>query len=199
MEAEIAFANMYETINVSTDLVKFIAQKVLEKNYEEILFLNKFHDENLEQKIIKLIKEDFEIIEYDKAIQILKNSCHNFSYEVSNRCDLKSEHYNYLMNKYIKRPFYLTNYPKEFKPFYIKETKNENVLSADLYFPNLGDVIGVSEKEENYETLKKKIKETNINDANVRIYFNFIRTTYVIHISKKDPKFEVLSYHKTFP
>ena len=181
MEAEIAFANMYETINVSTDLVKFIAQKVLEKNYEEILFLNKFHDENLEQKIIKLIKEDFEIIEYDKAIQILKNSCHNFSYEVSNRCDLKSEHYNYLMNKYIKKPFYLTNYPKEFKPFYIKETKNENVLSADLYFPNLGDVIGVSEKEENYETLKKKIKELGMPEEEYNWYLDLRKYGSVPH------------------
>lgn len=160
-EPEMAFADLNDSIQIVNDLVNYTINKIIEKCPNELEFFNKYYDKTLIDKLDNCINLNFDIIEYKDAIEILKQVKEKFEFPVCYEDGLKNEHIRFLTDVYFKKPFYIENYPKNMKPFYVK-TSNNLALSADLFFPGIGDIIGACQKEDDYDILYQKIKELNM-------------------------------------
>lgn len=181
-EPEIAFADLEETKDVANDLIKYVFKRILNECLEEIKFFTKYYDNELLDRLMNDVKSDFVNLDYSKAISILQNSGIDFEFPIYWGCDLKNEHVRYLTDVEFKKPVYIINYPKELKPFYIKTNKDgKTVASADLYFPGIGDIIGVCQKEDNYELLNQRIKELNMTEEDYYWYLDLRKYGTVPH------------------
>jgi asparaginyl-tRNA synthetase len=181
IEPEVAFNEIADNMDLAEDMLKYMVQHVLDNCIDDLNFLdkrlaeeekNKPQAERSEMGLIERLKfvlnNRFERIDYTEAIDILKNSNHNrkgkFQYPVERwGIDLQSEHERYLVEKHYKKPVILTNYPKEIKAFYMKQNDDgKTVRAMDVLFPQIGEVIGGSQREEIYEKLLARINEMNI-------------------------------------
>ena len=164
VEPEIAFAELPEVIETAEDMIKTVIGEILEKCPEEIKFFDEHFEKGLTQKLTDLISNDFGEVTYTEAIDILKKSGEDFAYPVEWGADLQTEHERYISEKVFKKAVFVTNYPKEIKSFYMKQNADgKTVAAVDLLVPGVGEIIGGSEREADYDKLVSAMKERNMN------------------------------------
>ena len=160
IEPEMAFYELEDDMDLAEDFLKYLIRYALDNCMEDLEFLNKMYDDELIERLRMVVSEDFVRLNYTEGIEILKNSGQKFEFPVDWGCDLQSEHERYLVEKHFKRPVILINYPKDIKAFYMKQNDDgKTVRAMDVLFPKIGEIIGGSEREADYEKLDRRIKE----------------------------------------
>ncbi len=163
VEPEIAFYELEDNMELAEDFIKFLVRYALDNCRDDIEFLCKMFDEELIERLNFVLDNDFVRLDYTEGIDILMNSGQKFEFPVSWGLDLQSEHERYLVEKHFKKPVILINYPKEIKAFYMKQNADgKTVRAMDVLFPKIGEIIGGSQREENYEKLAARIAEMGI-------------------------------------
>lgn len=163
VEPEICFANLEDDMNLAEDMIKYIFSYVLENCPEEMEFFNNFVDKGLLDRLNNVINSSFARITYTDAIKELEKHNNEFEYKVSWGVDLQTEHERYLCEKIFQKPVFVTNYPMDIKAFYMKQNDDgKTVAATDLLAPGIGEIIGGSQREENYEKLVNRMKELNM-------------------------------------
>jgi len=149
--------------NEALDLINYLIKYLLENCYDDLEFLNNMYDKELLDRLNHVLDTPFERLTYTDAIDILKNSNQNFEFPVYWGVDLQSEHERYLVEKYFNKPVILTDYPKEIKAFYMKLNDDDKTVKAmDVLVPRVGEIIGGSQREDNYNKLFKRIQENHV-------------------------------------
>ena len=166
IEPEVAFNDINDNMDLAEDFIKYCVNWALENCQDDLQFLNKMIDKTLIDRLNFVVKHDFVRLTYTEGIKILEEAIqkgHKFEFPVYWGVDLASEHERYLVEEHFKKPVILTDYPKEIKAFYMKmNDDNKTVRAMDVLFPQIGEIIGGSEREENYDKLLTRIKELNI-------------------------------------
>ena len=163
IEPEICFADLNDDMDLAEDMIKYIFSYVLENCPEEMEFFNKFVDTGLLERLNNVINSDFGRITYTDAIKELEKHNDEFEFKVSWGIDLQTEHERYLAEKIFKKPVFVTDYPKDIKAFYMKQNPDgKTVAATDLLAPGIGEIIGGSQREENYDKLVARMKELNM-------------------------------------
>jgi asparaginyl-tRNA synthetase len=163
VEPEMAFCDLEGDMEVAEEMLKYLAGFVLENCAEDIELFAKFVDKELTDTINNVITSDFERLPYEHAVGILENSNEKFEYEVGYGKDLQSEHERYLTEKHFKKPVIVYNYPREIKPFYMRQNDDGKTVAAmDILVPRIGEIIGGSQREERLDKLEARMKEMNL-------------------------------------
>lgn len=163
VEPEICFADLKDDMDLAEDMIKYIFNYVLENCPEEMEFFNKFIDTGLLDRLNHVISSDFARVTYTEAIAELEKHNDEFEYKVSWGVDLQTEHERYLCEKIYKKPVFVTDYPMDIKAFYMKQNPDgKTVAATDLLVPGIGEIIGGSQREENYDKLLKRMKDLNM-------------------------------------
>lgn len=171
IEPEMAFYDITDNMDLAEDFVKYIIRHVLDHCYDDLEFLQKMYDNELIPRLNFVIENDFERLPYTRAIEILTVSKQKFEFPVSWGIDLQAEHERYLVEQHFKKPVILTDYPKEIKAFYMKQNEDgKTVRAMDVLFPRIGEIIGGSQREENYEKLRERITELGIPEKDMWWY-----------------------------
>ncbi len=173
IEPEIAFADLADDMRLAEDMIKFIINYTLENAPEEMAFFNQFIDKNLLDRLHNVVSNDFGHVTYTEAIEILEKNNDNFDYKVSWGCDLQTEHERYLTEQVFKRPVFVTDYPKEIKSFYMKlNPDGKTVAAMDCLVPGIGEIIGGSQREDDYETLLNRMNELGLKAEDYQFYLD---------------------------
>lgn len=166
IEPEVAFNDINDNMDLAEDFIKYCIRWALDNCKDDIEFLNNMIDKELIERLNFVIKNDFIRLPYTEGIEILEKAVangHKFEFPVFWGCDLASEHERYLVEQHFKCPVILTDYPKEIKAFYMKMNDDgKTVRAMDVLFPKIGEIIGGSEREENYDKLLSRIEELGI-------------------------------------
>ena len=163
VEPEVAFNDINDNMELAEDFIKYCINYALENAADDIEFLAKMYDEELIDRLKFVVNNDFVRLTYTEGVKILEESGHKFEFPVFLGAGLQSEHERYLVEEHFKKPVILTDYPKEIKAFYMKQNEDgKTVRAMDVLFPKIGEIIGGSEREENYEKLAKRIEELGI-------------------------------------
>ncbi len=163
VEPEVAFNDINDNMDLAEDFIKYCVQYALDHCKDDIEFLNKMYDNSLIERLQGVIKERFVRLTYTEGIKILEESGKKFEYPVHWGIDLQSEHERFLVEEHFKRPVILTDYPKEIKAFYMKQNPDgKTVRGMDVLFPQIGEIIGGSEREADYDKLMQAIEERHI-------------------------------------
>ncbi len=172
VEPEVAFNDITDNMDLAEDFIKYLVQYALDNNIDDLQFLNDMFDKTLIERLQSVLKEDFVRLDYTSAIDILLKADKKFDYKVSWGIDLQSEHERYLVENHFKRPVILTDYPKDIKAFYMKQNDDgKTVRAMDVLFPTIGEIIGGSEREADYEKLLKRVQELNMTEQQYWWYF----------------------------
>ena len=173
IEPEIAFADLEDDMMLAESMMKYIIHFVLEHAPEEMNFFNSFVDKGLLDRLHNVVDSDFAHITYTEAIDLLKKHNDKFTYKVEWGCDLQTEHERYLTEEIFKRPVFVTDYPKEIKAFYMKLNEDGKTVAAmDCLVPGIGEIIGGSQREENYDVLVSRMKELGMNTDSYDFYLD---------------------------
>ncbi len=173
IEPEIAFADLEDNMNLAESMLKYVINYVLENAPEEMNFFNSFVDKGLLERLDNVANSDFARVTYTEAISILEKNNDNFDYKVSWGCDLQTEHERYLTEQVYKRPVFVTDYPKDIKAFYMKMNEdNKTVAAVDCLVPGIGEIIGGSQREDDYEKLLARMQEMNLNPEEYGFYLD---------------------------
>lgn len=173
IEPEVAFYDIVDNMDLAEDFIKYLIHYALEHNYDDLEFLNKMIDKELLERLQFVIDNDFVRLTYTEAVDILLQSNKNFEFKVAWGIDLQSEHERYLVEEHFHKPVILINYPKEIKAFYMKQNDDgKTVRAMDVLFPKIGEIIGGSEREENYDKLQQRIRELEIPEKDVWWYLD---------------------------
>ncbi len=166
IEPEVAFNEINENMDLAEDFLKYLIRYALENCQEDLAFLNEMWDKELIERLTFVVKNNFVRLSYTEGIAILENAAANgykFEFPVSWGIDLQSEHERYLVETHFKCPVILTDYPKDIKAFYMKlNNDGKTVRAMDVLFPKIGEIIGGSQREDDYEKLKNRIEEMDI-------------------------------------
>ena len=163
VEPEICFADLADDMDLAEDMIKYIFKYVLDNCPEEMEFFNNFIDKGLLERLNHVINSDFVRISYTDAVKELEKHNDEFEYKVSWGIDLQTEHERYLCEQIFKKPVFVTDYPMDIKAFYMKQNPDgKTVAAADLLVPGIGEIIGGSQREENYDKLLARMKELNM-------------------------------------
>ena len=166
IEPEVAFYDINDNMDLAEDFIKYCVRWALDNCADDLDFLNKMIDKTLLERLHFVVEHDFVRLTYTEGIEILEAAIKNgrkFEFPVYWGCDLASEHERYLVEEHFKRPVILTDYPKEIKAFYMKQNADgKTVRAMDVLFPQIGEIIGGSEREESYEKLTQRIEELHI-------------------------------------
>ncbi|MBQ8565123.1 MAG: asparagine--tRNA ligase [Bacteroidaceae bacterium] len=163
IEPEVAFNDITDNMDLAEDFLKYCINYALENCTDDLNFLCEMYDKELIDRLRFVVDNDFVRLPYTEGIKILENSGEKFEFPVYWGADLQSEHERYLVEKHFKKPVILTDYPKEIKAFYMKLNEdNKTVRAMDVLFPRIGEIIGGSEREADYEKLLGRIEEMNI-------------------------------------
>ena len=163
IEPELAFYDIADNMDLAEEFIKYCIRYALDNAADDIKFLNDMYDNELLDRLNGVLKEDFVRLSYTDGVKILEESGKKFEFPVYWGADLQSEHERYLVEEHFKRPVFLTDYPKEIKAFYMKQNEDgKTVRAMDVLFPKIGEIIGGSEREENYDKLLKRVEELNI-------------------------------------
>lgn len=164
LEPEIAFAELPDVIEEAESMIKYVIRAVLDKCPNEMAFFDAHFEKGIIDRLEDLISHDFGVCDYTEAIKLLKESGEDFQYPVEWGCDLQTEHERYIAEKVFKKAVFVTNYPKEIKSFYMKQNPDgKTVAAVDLLVPGVGEIIGGSEREADYDKLVAAMKERNMN------------------------------------
>ncbi|MBR3645735.1 MAG: asparagine--tRNA ligase [Lachnospiraceae bacterium] len=173
IEPEIAFADLFDDMELAEDMIKYIIKYVLENAPQEMNFFNSFVDKDLLNRLNHVVNSDFGRVTYTDAINILKENNERFEYKVSWGCDLQTEHERYLTEVVFNKPVFVTDYPKEIKAFYMKLNPDQKTVAAmDCLVPGIGEIIGGSQREDDYELLVQRMKELNLNEEDYGFYLD---------------------------
>ena len=173
IEPEMAFCDLDGDLAVMEAMVKHIIRTVLDKCPQEIEFFNSFVDKGLKERLELVASSDFGRISYTEAVEILKKNNDKFDFKVEWGTDLQTEHERYLTEQVFKRPVFVTDYPKEIKAFYMKlNPDGKTVAAMDCLVPGIGEIIGGSQREDNYEILKNRIEELGMNPEDYGFYMD---------------------------
>ena len=163
IEPEICFADLNDDMDLAEDMLKYTFSYVLENCKEEMEFFNNFVDKGLLERLNNVIHSDFARITYTDAIKELEKANDKFEFKVSWGVDLQTEHERYLCEQVFQKPVFVTDYPMDIKAFYMKQNPDgKTVAAADLLAPGIGEIIGGSQREENYDKLISRMKELNM-------------------------------------
>ena len=173
IEPEMAFADLNDNMVVAEGLLKYVIQYVLENAPEEMAFFNQFVDKGLLDRLNNVLHSQFGHITYTEAVKILEEHNDQFDYKVSWGCDLQTEHERYLTEQVFKRPVFVTDYPKEIKAFYMKMNPDgKTVAAVDCLVPGIGEIIGGSQREDDYDTLVARMKELGLKQEDYQFYLD---------------------------
>ncbi len=163
VEPEMAFCDLAGNMDLGEKLIKNTVSHILKKCDEDISLFARFVDKKLNKTLQNIVESDFIRITYDEAIRILKKAKRKFEYPVSGGKDLQSEHECFLTENYFKKPVIIVNYPKTIKPFYMRlNDDNETVAAMDVLVPNIGEIIGGSQREERLSFIEARMEETGL-------------------------------------
>ncbi len=165
IEPEMAFYDVNDNMDLAEEFIKYCINYALEHCKDDIQFLNDHFDKDLIERLKFVVENDFVRLPYTEGIKILEESGQKFEFPVYWGADLASEHERYLVEKHFKRPVMLTDYPKEIKAFYMKLNEDgKTVRGMDVLFPQIGEIIGGSQREENYDVLRERMDELGMCD-----------------------------------
>jgi asparaginyl-tRNA synthetase len=171
IEPEVAFNDITDNMDLAEDFMKYLVRHALENCMEDIGFLSKMYDHELIDRLHFVVNNDFVRLSYTEGIDILEKSGQKFEYPVHWGTDLQAEHERYLVEKHFKRPVILTNYPKEIKSFYMKQNDDgKTVRAMDVLFPKIGEIIGGSEREADYDKLMNRVNELGMSIESIWWY-----------------------------
>ena len=173
IEPEIAFADLNDDMILAESMLKYIIGYVLEHAPEEMQFFNNFVDKGLIERLNHVASSEFARVTYTEAVEILEKHNDKFDYKVSWGADLQTEHERYLTEEVFKRPVFVTDYPKEIKAFYMKlNDDGKTVAAVDCLVPQIGEIIGGSQREDDYGKLLSRIKELGLNEEDYKFYLD---------------------------
>lgn len=173
IEPEIAFADLEDDMMLAESMLKYVINYVLENAPEEMAFFNNFVDKGLLDRLRNVVENDFARVTYTQAIDILSKHNDKFDYKVSWGCDLQTEHERYLTEQIYKRPVFVTDYPKEIKAFYMKlNDDGKTVAAVDCLVPGIGEIIGGSQREDDYDKLLARINELGLSEDDYKFYLD---------------------------
>ena len=182
IEPEMAFADLSDNMDVAESMLKYIIRYVMEKAPEELAFLNQFVDKGLIERLENVANSDFKRITYTQAIQLLEENNSAFEYKAYWGCDLQTEHERYLTETVFGCPVFVTDYPKEIKAFYMKQNPdNKTVAAMDCLVPGIGEIIGGSQREDDYEKLLARMEELGLEKEVYDFYLDLRRYGSVYH------------------
>ena len=182
VEPEICFADLADDMDLAEDMIKYIFKYVLDNCPEEMEFFNNFIDKGLLERLNHVINSDFVRISYTDAVKELEKHNDEFEYKVSWGIDLQTEHERYLCEQIFKKPVFVTDYPMDIKAFYMKQNPDgKTVAAADLLVPGIGEIIGGSQREENYDKLLNRMKELNMPIENYEWYLDLRKYGSCVH------------------
>ena len=173
IEPEIAFADLEDDMMLAESMLKYVINYVLENAPEEMAFFNNFVDKGLLDRLRNVVENDFARVTYTEAIDILSKHNDKFDYKVSWGCDLQTEHERYLTEQIYKRPVFVTDYPKEIKAFYMKlNDDGKTVAAVDCLVPGIREIIGGSQREDDYDKLLARINELGLSEDDYKFYLD---------------------------
>ena len=176
IEPEIAFADLNDNMALAESMLKYIIRYVLEHAPEEMQFFNQFVDKGLLDRLNHVLNSDFGHVTYTEAVEILEKNNDNFDYKVYWGCDLQTEHERYLTEQVFKKPVFVTDYPKEIKAFYMKLNDDGRTVAAmDCLVPGIGEIIGGSEREADFDKLSARMDELGLNKEDYGFYLDLRR------------------------
>ncbi|MBR5657963.1 MAG: asparagine--tRNA ligase, partial [Lachnospiraceae bacterium] len=173
IEPEIAFADLKDDMILAESMLKYIIRYVLENAPEEMAFFNQFVDQGLLERLNHVVNSDFGHVTYTEAVNMLMEHNDQFDYKVFWGCDLQTEHERYLTEQIFKRPVFVTDYPKEIKAFYMKLNDDKKTVAAmDCLVPGIGEIIGGSQREDDYDLLVKRMEECHLKREDYEFYLD---------------------------
>ena len=173
IEPEMAFADLDDNMRLAEGLLKYVIRYVLENAPAEMNFFNQFVDKGLLDRLKNVLESEFAHITYTDAVKILEEHNDQFDYKVSWGCDLQTEHERYLTEQVFKKPVFVTDYPKEIKAFYMKmNPDNKTVAAVDCLVPGIGEIIGGSQREDDYDTLVARMDELGLKKEDYDFYLD---------------------------
>ncbi len=173
IEPEMAFADLNDDMELAEAMLKYIIRFVLEHAPEEMSFFNQFVDKGLLDRLNHVLNSEFAHVTYTEAIELLEKHNTEFDYKVSWGCDLQTEHERYLTEELYKKPVFVTDYPKEIKAFYMKlNPDGKTVAAVDCLVPGIGEIIGGSQREDNYQKLVERMEESGLNKEDYEFYLD---------------------------
>lgn len=173
IEPEMAYCDLEGDMDVAEDMLKYIIKYVLDNAPDEMNFFNQFVDKGLLEKLEHVMNSEFGRVSYTEAVEILEKNNDKFDYKVSWGCDLQTEHERFLTEQVYKKPIFLINYPKDIKAFYMKlNPDGKTVAAMDCLVPGIGEIIGGSQREDNYEILKNRIEELGMRESDYDFYMD---------------------------
>jgi asparaginyl-tRNA synthetase len=182
IEPEIAFADLTDDMQLAEDMIKYLIQYVLDNAAPEMEFFNSFIDKGLLEKLNHILTSDFAHITYTDAVEKLQTHNDKFDYQVSWGSDLQTEHERYLTEEVFKKPVFVTDYPKDIKAFYMKANPDGKTVAAmDCLVPGIGEIIGGSQREDDFDKLSARIAEMHMNAADYEFYLDLRKYGSVRH------------------
>ena len=176
IEPEIAFADLHDDMKLAEDMLQFVIQYVIDHCPEEMEFFNNFVDKGLLERLKNITTNKFGVMTYDEAIVELTKVKEKFEYPVEWGVDLQTEHERYITEQIFKKPVFIINYPKEIKAFYMKlNPDGKTVAAMDCLVPGIGEIIGGSQREDNYEKLLGRMEELKLNPQDYWWYLDLRR------------------------
>ena len=173
IEPEIAFADLDDNMMLAESMLKYVINYVLENAPEEMKFFNSFVDKGLLDRLNNVVSNEFGRVTYTEAIEILAKNNDKFDYKVSWGCDLQTEHERYLTEEIFKRPVFVTDYPKDIKAFYMKLNEDGKTVAAmDCLVPGIGEIIGGSQREDDYDKLRNRMAEMGLPEEDYKFYLD---------------------------
>lgn len=182
VEPEVAFADIDDIIGIATSMIKYITAHVIENCKQELKFFEERFEPGLIAKLTNVAESDFARIDYADAIEVLKKSGKSFVYPVEWGLDLQTEHERYLTDEYFKKPVFVVNYPRKIKSFYMKQNPDgKTVAATDLLVPGVGEIIGCSEREADYDKLLAEITSRGMKLSDYANYLDLRKFGSVPH------------------
>ncbi|KAI4469286.1 aspartyl/lysyl-trna synthetase [Holotrichia oblita] len=173
IEPEMAFYELEDDMELAEDFLKYLIRYALDNCMEDLRFLEKMYDEGLVERLRSVTESSFVRLDYTGAIEILKGSGRKFEFPVEWGSDLQSEHERYLVEQHFKKPVILIDYPKEIKAFYMKlNDDGKTVRAMDVLFPKIGEIIGGSQREDDYDKLVGRMRDFDINEEDMWWYLD---------------------------
>ena len=183
IEPEMAFYDLSKNIELAHEFIKYLVSTLLERCEADLRFLHRrdWAPKGLDDRLGKLSQDSLRIMEYSQAIEVLQASKQKFEFPPEWGCDLQTEHERFLTDKYVKGPVAVVNYPKSIKPFYMKVNDERTVRAMDVLVPGLGEIIGGSQREDCYETLRTRMEASGVEPSEYQWYLDLRQYGTVEH------------------
>ena len=182
IEPEMAFADLSDIMDVEEAMLKYIIRYVLENAPEEMRFFDSFVEKGLIQRLQQILENDFARVTYTEAVEQLMQHNDQFENKVEWGCDLQTEHERYLTEKLYKKPVFVTDYPKDIKAFYMKLNEDgKTVAAVDCLVPGVGEIMGGSQREDDYDKLLKRMEEMHLDPKAYEFYLDLRKYGSVRH------------------